>query len=437
MKRVIFVVGLNHKTSPFSLREKLSFDAENIGVPLKKLYTQKSIDEVMILSTCNRVEIIGATKDPCFCISNTLGFIQDFKGIAKENITPFIYTRLDEEAIRHVFRVTSSLDSLIVGESQILGQMKEAYRCSVEFSTSGVSLNRLMRRAFSVARMVRMETQLGEKPVSISYAAVIKIREFFGGSIEGKKAMIVGVGEMAQLSLKYLLAGQANVAYIADRTPKKAGELAFSCGARAISLNEIGKFINDVDMVITSTASPLPVIFRKDVEKKVKNLLIMDIAVPRDVEDGVADIPGVFVYNIDELRDIVNEAVKFRKADAQKAEKLIKQEVESYISYTESLDFELVAAKLREKIDVLKNQEMEKLYKKLGNRIEDKDKILIEAMIRSVLNKLLHEPTQNIKDFLNHPEGDLYVEAIKKIFALESTSASPHCFFAETADAKK
>ncbi|MCD6133758.1 MAG: glutamyl-tRNA reductase [Deltaproteobacteria bacterium] len=437
MRRVIFVVGTSYKVSSFPLRERLSFDMKNIGVPLKKLYAKKNVDEVMILSTCNRTEIIGAAENPCACVGDILNFVQEFKGIKKEEITPFICTKLDEEAIRHVFRVASSLDSLVVGEPQILGQMKEAYRCSVEFSTSGASLNRLMRRAFSVARRVRRETRLGEKPVSISYAAVIKMREFFGGSIEGKRAMVVGGGEMARLSLKYLLSEQANVMYIADRTLEKAKEIAFNCGARAISLDEIGKFIGDVDMVVTSTASPLPVIFRKDVEKRRKDLLIMDIAVPRDVEDDVADVPGVFVYNIDELKGIVDEAIKFRKADAEKAEKIIEEEVENYIRYTESLDFELVVARLRKRIDVLKNRELEKLYKKLGNRVEDGDRMLIEAMVNSVLNKLLHEPTQNIRGFLNHPEGDLYIEAIKRIFSLEDAGASMHCFFAETADVKK
>jgi len=437
VKSVIFVVGLNHKTSPFLLREQLSFDNEDISITLQKLYAQRNIEEVMILSTCNRVEIIGATNNPCGCVGDVVDFIENFKHIKKEDVTPFLYTKLDEEAMQHVFEVTSGLDSLVVGEPQILGQVKEAYRYSVEFSTSGVSLNRLMRRAFDVARRIRRETHLSEKPVSVSYAAVLKAKEVFGGNIKNKRAMIVGIGEMAELSLKYLLSNQADVVYIADRTPAKAGKLAFSCGTRVISLNEIEKFINNVDIIITSTASKQPIIHKEDIKKRKEKLLIIDIAVPRDVEESVRNIPHVSVYNIDELKNIVDEAIRFRKTEAEKAKKIIKQEVKDYIAYTDSLDFELVAAHLRKKVDDLKREELEKLYEKLGDKLEDEDKMLIEAMTKSLLNKLLHEPTQGIKDFLKLPEGDLYIEAIKKIFGLETVVDRRRCFFAETADVKK
>ncbi len=423
---IVTIVGTNHNYSDVETRQKLAFENNTLDVYLKTLKQIKHIKEVMILSTCNRVEVICVSEEPVE--DKITEFLSDHSGLNIEALKEILYVKKDMDAVRHIFKVASSLDSMVVGEPQILGQIKEAYRWSVEFMTSGVVINRIMRRAFHTAKVVKSKTEIAKGAVSLAYAAVLKVKQ--KTDIANKRILSVGVGEMNRLACEHFEEFGAKIAYIANRTKKNALEIAEKHKAKVIGLKDIPSVVNEVDIIITSTSSKKPVIMRDFVKGKGK-LLIIDMAVPRDTEGGIEKENGVDLVLLDDLKSVIDESVRFRNRQAAKALKIIEEELEAYKEYVESLDYDEIIKKLRIIAERIRKKELNRFKKMYKDDLDDEVLEGVDRLTHSLINKILHEPTRNIKLFIEHPEGDMYVELLKRIFKIENVKKDVKCFFSE------
>ncbi len=423
---IVTIVGTNHNYSDVETRQKLAFENNTLDVYLKTLKQIKHIKEVMILSTCNRVEVICVSEEPVE--DKITEFLSDHSGLNVEALKEILYVKKDMDAVRHIFKVASSLDSMVVGEPQILGQIKEAYRWSVEFMTSGVVINRIMRRAFHTAKVVKSKTEIAKGAVSLAYAAVLKVKQ--KTDIANKRILSVGVGEMNRLACEHFEEFGAKIAYIANRTKKNALEIAEKHKAKVIGLKDIPSVVNEVDIIITSTSSKKPVIMRDFVKGKGK-LLIIDMAVPRDTEGGIEKENGVDLVLLDDLKSVIDESVRFRNRQAAKALKIIEEELEAYKEYVESLDYDEIIKKLRIIAERIRKKELNRFKKMYKDDLDDEVLEGVDRLTHSLINKILHEPTRNIKLFIEHPEGDMYVELLKRIFKIENVKKDVKCFFSE------
>ncbi len=423
---IVTIVGTNHNYSDVETRQKLAFENNTLDVYLKTLKQIKHIKEVMILSTCNRVEVICVSEEPVE--DKITEFLSDHSGLNIEALKEILYVKKDMDAVRHIFKVASSLDSMVVGEPQILGQIKEAYRWSVEFMTSGVVINRIMRRAFHTAKVVKSKTEIAKGAVSLAYAAVLKVKQ--KTDIANKRILNVGVGEMNRLACEHFEEFGAKIAYIANRTKKNALEIAEKHKAKVIGLKDIPSVVNEVDIIITSTSSKKPVIMRDFVKGKGK-LLIIDMAVPRDTEGGIEKENGVDLVLLDDLKSVIDESVRFRNRQAAKALKIIEEELEAYKEYVESLDYDEIIKKLRIIAERIRKKELNRFKKMYKDDLDDEVLEGVDRLTHSLINKILHEPTRNIKLFIEHPEGDMYVELLKRIFKIENVKKDVKCFFSE------
>ncbi len=423
---IVTIVGTNHNYSDVETRQKLAFENNTLDVYLKTLKQIKHIKEVMILSTCNRVEVICVSEEPVE--DKITEFLSDHSGLNVEALKEILYVKKDMDAVRHIFKVASSLDSMVVGEPQILGQIKEAYRWSVEFMTSGVVINRIMRRAFHTAKVVKSKTEIAKGAVSLAYAAVLKVKQ--KTDIANKRILSVGVGEMNRLACEHFEEFGAKIAYIANRTKKNALEIAEKHKAKVIGLKDIPSVVNEVDIIITSTSSKKPVIMRDFVKGKGK-LLIIDMAVPRDTENGIEKENSVDLVLLDDLKSVIDESVRFRNRQAAKALKIIEEELEAYKEYVESLDYDEIIKKLRIIAERIRKKELNRFKKMYKDDLDDEVLEGVDRLTHSLINKILHEPTRNIKLFIEHPEGDMYVELLKRIFKIENVKKDVKCFFSE------
>ncbi len=422
----VTIVGTNHNYCDIETRQKLAFENDTLDVYLKTLKRIKHIKEVMILSTCNRVEVICVSEEPVE--EKIIEFLSDHSGLSIEALKDILYVKKNMDAVRHIFKVASSLDSMVVGEPQILGQIKEAYRWSVEFMTSGVVINRIMRRAFHTAKVVKSKTDIAKGAVSLAYAAVLKAKQ--KTDIVNKKILNVGAGEMNRLVCEHFEEFGAKIAYIANRTKKNALEIAEKHKAKVIGLKDIPNVISEVDIVVTSTSSKQPVIMRDFVKDKGK-LLIIDMAVPRDTEEGIEKENSVDLVLLDDLKNVIDESVRFRNRQAAKALKIIEEELEAYKEYVESLDYDEIIKKLRIIAERIRKKELNRFKKMYKDDLDDEILEGVDRLTHSLINKILHEPTRNIKLFIEHPEGDMYVELLKRIFKIENVKKDVKCFFSE------
>jgi glutamyl-tRNA reductase len=341
MDRIV-LIGLNHKTAPVEIREKFADICVDGAAPLEQLSRIGRVKEVLFISTCNRMEILFTTSTLDQGIGAVVSFLADVYGQTSAALKPYLYIHLDQEAVKHLFRVACSLDSMVVGESQILGQIKQTYRDATEARTSGVILNRLLHKAFSVAKRVRTETKIGSSAVSVSYAAVRLARKIFD-DLRDKKAMLVGAGEMAELAAEHLRSHGVEQIVVANRTLDRALELARRLNGTTVSLEELGQELERVDIIISSTGSPHPVIKAREVRKRMRArrnrpLFFIDIAVPRDIEPEVNRIDNVYLYNIDDLQSIVEVNQAERLKEAVRAEHIIESEALQFEGWLRTLE---------------------------------------------------------------------------------------------------
>ena len=417
----IILLGINHKTAPVELRECIAFAAEESREALQTLHRQPHINEVLLFSTCNRVELLFTTDNKAQSISTTKAFIADFNKIPVEQFENALYVHEGDAAVRHVFRVASSLDSMMVGEPQILGQIKEAYRLATQVKTSGVILNRLLHRTFFVAKRIRTETGIGDRAVSISYAAVELGRKIFG-SLTGKSVLLVGAGEMAELAVEHLIRNKADDIWVANRTFENGVELAKKFNGNAIRFEEITTCLEAIDIIISSTGSPDFVITRdqvKSVIRKRRNrpLFFIDIAVPRDIDPRINRLTNSYVYDIDDLQGVVDENIEDRQLEAVKGERIVDEAVISFRQWYESLNVVPTIIALRKKMESIAAAEIKKTLQ--SNKIPEASVSAIHKMTGALINKILHDPTVFLKKDGMVEDKSLFIDTIRKIFNLD------------------
>jgi len=418
-------IGMNHKTAPVELRELVAFGGHNIDEVMNSIRSIKDIKESMVLSTCNRVEILFTTDKEKEAKESVIEFLSHVSGIKKEELGSTLYIYDNEEAIRHIFRVGASLDSMIVGEPQILGQVKEAYRIAVNHKSSSVILNRLMHRTFSLAKKIRTETDISGSAVSVSFAAVELGKKIFG-DLQGKEVLLIGAGEMAELAATYLLNNRIAKILVANRTFSRAVELADHFHGKAISFEEISDQLLVVDVVITSTASPEPVISLNQVKntmrrRKNRPLFFIDIAVPRDVEPQVNGIENVFVYDIDDLTGIVESNINKRKGEAVKAERMVDEEVIKFSEWFKTLDVVPTIVALKDKCENIRQIELKKTLSSLGDLTPEQRKG-VENLTISIAKKILNDPIVLLKKKEDRASRNLYLDIARKLFSLDPDS---------------
>jgi glutamyl-tRNA reductase len=425
----IIVVGLSHKTAPIEVREKLNFPEGTLPEALRKLMTYEGVRESMIVSTCNRVEIYASVPDSARGIDRVKQFISDYHGLSREALEHSLYVYPDAQGVRHTFRVASSLDSLVLGEAQILGQLKDAFDSALKTKTTSTILNKLIKKAISVAKRVRTETRLAEGAVSISSAAVELAKKIFG-DLAGKHVMLLGAGEMAELAAQHLLGNGVKNIMVANRTFERAEELAKEFKGDAIRFEHFPDALVMVDILICATGAPHYVVNRDMVAKALKErrnkpIFMIDISNPRNIDPEVGKVDSVFLYDIDDLQSKVDVNTEGRAREAQRAEEIVAQEVETYLQWERALDAVPTIVDLKEKVEDIRKRELEKTLSGL-NGIGDDHKHAIEAMSQAIVNKLLHAPLVVLKQAASTPgEGDSTIALARKLFNLDKELKRP------------
>jgi glutamyl-tRNA reductase len=423
--RDIVLLGLNHKTAPVDVRECIAFTADETDRALVMLRDNPTIGESVLFSTCNRIELLMAVDERDAAVTIAKQFIAEFKKVPLAQFENSLYQYVGDEAVRHTLQVAASLDSMVVGEPQILGQMKEAYRKATVEKTSGVILNKLLHRTFFVAKKVRTETGIGDHAVSISYAAIELGKKIFG-DLEGKRVMLIGAGEMAELAVEHLIRNRAGTITVANRTFSRGVELANRFRGKAIKFEEIIDCINDVDIVISSTGANDYVLRKNQVKAAMKSrrnrsLFFIDIAVPRDIDPDINRINNAYVYDIDDLKGIVDENIEDRNREALKAQRIIDEAVIGFRKWFDTLKVVPTIVSLRGKVESMARQELEKTLVSLSH-LSESDKRTIERMTGALVNKILHEPTDYLKKDGCRGHKSIALDLTRKLFNLEENN---------------
>jgi glutamyl-tRNA reductase len=418
----IIVVGLSHKTAPVEIRERVAFAPTAMEKPLRQVAALPGISEGLIVSTCNRVEVYAVSREAEAGIAHLRHFMADYHGLPTEELDSHLYDYQGEAAIQHIFRVASSLDSMVIGEPQILGQIKTAYGYAAEFKTAGLILNRLLHKAFSVAKRVRTETEIASNAVSVSFAAVELARKIFD-SLTDKTVLLIGAGEMCELAARHFMNNGVARVHVTNRTFERAQKLAEEFGGKPILFDNFVDHLPQIDIVLTSTGAPNFILGHKTIEevirrRKYKPMFFIDIAVPRDIDPRVNAIENVYLYDVDDLQGVVQANLKERHKEAKKAEGIIDQEIGAFFKWLASLDVVPTIVALRKKLEEIRRAELEKTFGTLKG-LGDKERKSIEALTAAIVNKVLHQPMTLLKKSQNNPAGESYVEAVRALFDLD------------------
>lgn len=423
MKRLhIIVVGLNFRTAPVEIREKFTFSEQELPDALQALKETKSILECVIVNTCNRTELYAVVDQLHVCGH----FIRDYLSrrchIPMNEFTNHLYIYEDEEAMSHLFRVTSGLDSMVLGETQILGQVKQSFLLAQKQKTTGTFFNMLFKQAVTMAKKAHHETSIGENPVSVSYAAVELGKRIFG-DFRRKNVMIIGAGKMSELTARHLQGQGVNQVYVVNRTFQKAEELSQSFQGTPVLQEEMIERMDHVDIVITSTGSKQPILKAQEMKKiKPRNasrpLFIIDIAVPRDVDPDIAQLENVFLYDIDDLEGIVESNMEQRKKEAAKIELMIEAELAAYQQWYKTLGVGPVIRAVQEKSAQIHQETMDSLLNKLPD-LDEREIKVIQKLTKSMVNQMLHDPIQRLKESSAEKHGDLAVDMFTHLFDVE------------------
>jgi len=418
----ILVVGLSHKTAPVDIRERVAFAPTAMETPLRQVVGLPGIAEAVIVSTCNRVEIYASSRDPEGACSQLRRFLADFHQIPAEELNPHLYERIGSDAIHHVFRVASSLDSMVIGEPQILGQIKTAYGYASEFKTVGLILNRFLHKAFSVAKRVRTETEIASNAVSVSFAAVELARKIFG-TLNDKTVMLIGAGEMCELAARHFVNNGVAGVLVTNRTFERAEKLAAEFGGRPVPFADYVDHLHQADIVLTSTGAPGFILDKPQLEgviKRRKNrpMFLIDIAVPRDIDPKANAIDNIYLYDVDDLQEVVQANLKERQKEAKKAEAIVEAEVGQFDTWLSGLDVVPTIVALRKKFEDIRQEEVQKTLSRLSH-LSDKERKSIEAMTSAIINKALHQPVALLKQCqADSGSCDAYVDAVRALFNL-------------------
>lgn len=421
----IIVVGLSHKTAPVAIRERVAFAPTAMEQPLHQCKGLPAIVEGMIVSTCNRVEFYATTREPDTAIVQLRRFLADYHGLPLDELERHLYDFQGEEAIRHVFRVASSLDSMVIGEPQILGQIKTAYGYATEFKTVGLILNRFMHKAFSVAKRIRTETNIAGNAVSVSFAAVELARKIFG-SLEHKTVLLIGAGEMCELAARHFINNGVSKVLVTNRTLARAEKLAAEFQGFPVPFESFPDQLHQVDIVLTSTGAPHFILDKPRIEEVLKQrrnkpMFFIDIAVPRDIDPKVNSLANIYLYDVDDLQGVVQANLKERHKEAKKAEAIIDQEIGQFHAWLATLEVKPTIIALRRKLEAIRRGELEKSLKILKH-LGAQERNSVESLTTAIINKILHLPISTLKQTPNGAPDDGYVDAVRTLFGLETAT---------------
>lgn len=411
----LFAFGINHQTAPLNVREQIAFDVESMEPALHNLVEHGSAKEATILSTCNRTEVYCSTQDP----DRIVNWLAHYHQMESREIEPYLYTLPREQAVKHAFRVASGLDSMVLGEPQILGQMKQAVRYAEQAGTLGFMLHKLFQRTFSVAKDVRTQTEIGANLISMA-AAAVKLAERIFPSISEQKVLFIGAGEMIELNAVHFAARSPRHITVANRTLERAQVLARRINGNAITLNELPEQLAHHDIIVTCTASPLPILGKGMVEsalkaRKHRPLFIVDLAVPRDVEAEVAELDDVFLYTVDDLAEVVRDGLDARQGAVKEAEVIIDSSVANFIQWLESREVVPTIRALRDHAERHRRHEVEKAMRLLAKG-EDLAQVL-ELLSNGLTNKFLHAPTHAL-NHVHASEREAFLDMVHRIYHL-------------------
>ncbi|MBW1697303.1 MAG: glutamyl-tRNA reductase [Deltaproteobacteria bacterium] len=418
----IVLIGLNHNTAPVEVRECLAFSQDETDRALEVLCRQPTIEEVVLISTCNRVELLLTCGDRSLAAERAQWFLSDFKKLPHEDFRSMLYIYEGDEAIRHIFRVASSLDSMLVGEPQILGQIKDAYRLAAEKKTTGVILNRLLHKSFFVAKRVRSETGIGDHAVSVSYAAIELARKIFD-TLEKKNVLLIGAGEMAEIAVEHLIRNRTGDIFVANRTFERAVDLAARFRGRAIRFDEIESYLELVDIIISSTGATEFILHPPVVKSALKRrrnrpLFFIDIAVPRDIDPKINRLSNAYVYDIDDLRTVIDENIQDRNREAVKAKRIVDEAVIQFRKWMDSLNVVPTIVALRNKFNAIAEVELNKTLQSL-NHLSREEREALYRMKDAMVKKILHDPTLFLKSNGNPKIASVYLDITRKLFNLD------------------
>jgi glutamyl-tRNA reductase len=422
----ILLLGLSHKTAGVELREKLSCSSDEAVCLLDRLKSTNHIEEAYVLSTCNRFEIVTV----CECIEKASvsikSVISDFRNIPLPEFEDAFYTHSGDEAVKHIFRVGAGLDSLVLGEPQILGQIKEAYHLAVSRKSSGMILNRLFHRAFQTAKRIRTETGIGGSAVSVSYAAIELAKKIFG-TLDGRNVLMLGAGEMAELAVAHLVRQKVGMVTVANRTLSRAVDLASRFEGKAASMDEIPLLLVNSDIIISSTGAPGFVIERDTVRSAMKKrgnrpVFFIDIAVPRDIDPEINRLVNAYVYDIDDLKGVIDENIETRSREAVRGERIVDEAAIKFRKWLDSLDIVPTIIALKEKSEEIVEAELARTLPNLKNLTEDEVEAL-KRMSQAIVGKIIHNPIKFLKMASHKGSESLYIGMTRLFFGLDDESS--------------
>jgi glutamyl-tRNA reductase len=424
----IFAIGASHKTAPLDLRERLALPSGRASRVLAELTDHEAVHEAAALFTCNRTELYLVTADPVDAENEALGILSRQSGLRPTELLGAIYSLRAGEAVEHLFSVTSGLESMIVGETEIQGQVKRAYELALVEGATGPVSNRLFRDALATGKRVRSETDISRANVSVSTVAV-QLAGAFLGEVAGRRVLVIGAGENAELTARALHERGVETLFVANRRYDRALGLAQRFGGRAVTFEELPRELERADIVVTSTGAPHQILGREELEHVAASrlgrpLVMIDLAVPRDVEPGVRDCPGIALYDLDDLQRAVAENMSVREAETQEARRLVREEVERFERWLEGLDVVPTISALRRRGDEVVKQVLRENEARWES-LSEADRERVEVMARAVVSRLLHEPTLRLKGAAGEHASYRYVHAIHELFGLE-TALAPH-----------
>lgn len=415
------VIGLNHRTAPVEVRERLSFSNEQAREFLTKLRSKPGVSAVVLLSTCNRTEFYMFFTNE-IARTAVIEVLCQRAGLEFSELKRYLYVYTENDCVRHLFRVAAGLDSMVLGETQILGQVKDAYQLALEAGTTGGYFNALFQQALAVGKRVRTETGIDKNPVSVSYAAVELAKQNLG-SIEGRNVLVVGAGKMSELTVKHLVANGVTGVIVSNRSFERAEELASRFGGRAVRFDELYRWMERADIVISCTGASHYVIHAREMaevmaKRRGAKIFMIDIAVPRDVEPAVATLPGIVLFDIDALQGVVDGNLAERQRMAAEAERIIEEEVEGFRRRQAEQAVIPTVVALKKLGEEIKQKELRRAFNRLGD-LSDYERRVIMSLANSIANQLLHEPVRRLKDLALTSQGLFYAEAVQELFKLD------------------
>lgn len=419
----LFVLGLSHKTAPIDVRERLAVPERELPKALEALGEVPELAERMFFTTCNRAEVYGVAEGPLAkAVEATRESLERYRHLDRSALAGALYAYDGTDAVRHVFRVASSLDSMVIGEPQILGQVKTAYTVARSQQATGIILNNLLEQAFHVAKRVRTETGIAAAAVSISSVAVELARKIFG-DLEGRTVLILGAGEMAELALRHLVDDGVRSILVANRSHDRAVALAGQFHGRAVTYDTFRQEMLGADIVISSTSAPHLILKKEDMqaiilERRHRPIFLIDIANPRDIDPGCNEVDNVYLYNIDDLQSVVSANLKERQREAERAEAIIEREVGVFQTWLRGLEVVPTIVSLRDRVEEIRAAELQKAMSRMGD-LTPEQRETIASMTTAMINKILHQPMSELRRRAVHQDGHVYSAVLRRLFGLE------------------